>query len=211
MYKYTTIIGLTLVALLLLVACSSEQEKIMAEQKAVCKKQIESGQEPTQFCLERLPQYRAVAAPPLAPQQAYQEAQYAPQQPYYPQQQAPVVVQGAAPQGSGLLENVVSGAAGYALGSMSNRSNNPQPQVVVREVERSGYRPEPRLRPVAPLMNQSPTQAAVAPIAKAPSKFDVGKLSASAAYNPYPAKPGVVVPKVSKPSAMNMGKLGSRR
>lgn len=92
-----------------IVACSSEAEKIRAKQVSVCEESITSGVQPTEFCLNLLPKYRAMYSNGANQSQQYQE-----QQPAY-QQAAPVQ------DSSSVVDTMLGAVAGYTLGSSGNR------------------------------------------------------------------------------------------
>lgn len=193
--------------ILALIGCQSEQEKIHTAQVETCKKQIQSGQEPTEFCLNLLPEYRSVARAqqqPLQqqPLQQYSPQQYAEQQPVVQQPAAPVIVnQPAAPaQNNGMTDMLVGGLIGHAIGSSGNNSQ-------AAPVNNHYYDRPSAPRYVAPryversttiIKQQAPTPAPVA----APKKnyMDTSKL------NSYGARPAAPAP---RSSSMNMGKLSS--
>lgn len=203
--------------------CSSEEEKIKQAQIDTCRTDIKSGKEPTQFCVNLLPEYKSVAQVnvptdyPQNVQQPYPEQQYQQQaQPSQPQVvyqqapvgQAPVIVQ-SAPQSSGAgdaIQNMAIGAmAGHLL---SNNSNNGG----------SGYNNYNDRRPVTnvtrnvtiinkttgvPLPPKSAQSApVVTPSAPKPNYMDTSKFGSVGLTKPSAP--------VSKPSGgMNMGALSS--
>lgn len=193
------LITLSLVALLF--GCASEQETIHKKQIEVCKDQIKSGQQPTEFCLALLPEYRGVGQPNQgvsamsapAPQydtQAAGQPQYLPA----PQPQQPVIVQQPA-QNSGMTDMLVGGLIGHALGS----SNQPaQPQYApssTRIIERRTV-----------IQQAAPTPKAVGtpiPPTIKPNYMDMSKLSSSG------ARPSTTP--AQKPNYMDTSKLSAPR
>lgn len=175
-----------------LFGCESEQEKIHKAQIKTCKNQIESGQQPTEFCLSLLPEYRQVAQSQTQPLQQYAEPaaqQYAPQP-----AQAPVIVQQPAQQNSGMTDMLMGGLIGHAIGSSGNNSGGgnhyySQPS---RVIERNTTIIKSATAPVEP----SP-----APITTPAPKKNYMDTSKLIGFGARPSAP--------KPNYMNMSKLSS--
>jgi hypothetical protein len=132
-----------------LIGCQSEEEKIKEKQIFVCKEQIQSGQEPTPFCLNLLPEYRKVVSQNVPQNGLQQSGEYVPevaqqpyveqiapnggqpvqqvvQQPQYvpvPVQSAPVVQNGSSTADT-IRDMAIGGMIGHAMGSSNNTSNN---------------------------------------------------------------------------------------
>lgn len=203
MKLYKTDISKTLFFIIVLLigtfGCDSEQEKIHKAQIKTCKEQIESGQQPTEFCLNLLPEYRSVAQAPQQPLQQYTPQQYAepaPQQQYAPQPgQAPVIVQQPAQQNSGMQDMLLGGLIGHAIGASGNNSGGGSPHYYAqpsRVVERN-----------TTIIKQAPAPVAPKPVtapAPKPNYMDTSKLSS---YGARPAAPA------QKSSAMNTSRLSS--
>jgi hypothetical protein len=129
MKKMLVVIGVFLA----ITGCDSEQEKIQKAQVATCRTDILAGKEPTQFCLNLLPEYRNVAALPqpqatqqlVQPQQNYTGSNYQEQQYQQPQviyQQPGVVPQGSS-TGDTIRDMAIGGMIGHAMGSSNQGSN----------------------------------------------------------------------------------------
>jgi hypothetical protein len=202
MKLYKTDLSKTLFFIIVLLigtfGCDSEQEKIHKAQIKTCKEQIKAGQQPTEFCLNLLPEYRSVAqAPQQQPLQQYAPQQYAepaPQQQYAPQTgQAPVIVQQPAQQSSGMQDMLLGGLIGHAIGSSGNNTGGGSPQYYAqpsRVIERN-----------TTIVRQAPAPVTPKPVtapAPKPNYMDTSKLSS---YGARPSAP--------KSSAMNMGRLSS--
>ncbi len=206
-------------ALVMFIGCKTEEEKIREKQIEVCEEGIKSGQEPTPFCINLLPQYRSMV-PQNVPQVAQQPSgEYVPEQPYVeqnapqggypvqpvvqqpqyvpvPVQQAPVVQNGSTTADT-IRDMAIGGMIGHAMGSNNNNNNNGSNY-------RDDYRPRYNVtknvtvinRPVAPpVQGINPT-----PVPKK-NYMDMNKLA------PYGARPSTPV---SKPtSSMNMNKLST--
>jgi len=168
--------------------CASEQEQIKGKQIATCKEQIKAGQEPTEFCLNLLPEYRQVAQAQQQPLQQYEPQQYAPQA-----APTPVIVQQPAAQSSnnGMTDMLVGGLIGHAIGSSGNNngsSNYTPPSTRVIERNTTIIRQAPK-----------PSTGFVTPATPKTNYMDTSKLSG------FGARPSSPV----KSSSMNMSKLGT--
>jgi hypothetical protein len=181
-----------------LIGCQSEEEKIKEKQIFVCKEQIQSGQEPTPFCLNLLPEYRKVVSQNVPQNGLQQSGEYVPevaQQPYVEQiapnggqpvqqvvqqpQYVPVPVQSApvVQNGSSTADTIRDMAIGGMIGSsISNNSNN----------NRSNYNDSYRDTYRQPTYRQNITKnvtivnkpvAPVAPIVPKKNYMDTSKLS----------------------------------
>jgi len=182
--------ALMIIAMLLLAGCQSEQEKIHAKQVETCKEAIQSGQEPTQFCLALLPEYRAIASQQQVAQQPQAQQQYYPdqqssQQPQVVYQQAPQpqIIQ-QAPQGNGVTDMLVGGLIGHALaGGNGGGSNNhyyssqPAPRVTNNVTRNVTVIQRPKT-PAPPKTNYMDTSKFGSASAKS-SSMNIGRLSTS--------------------------------
>lgn len=192
-------------AILALAGCQSEQEKIHEAQVKTCKEQIQSGQEPTPFCLNLLPEYRAVAQAQQQPLQQYTPQQYAEQQQpqviQQPASQQPVIVnQPAVPaQNNGMTDMLVGGLIGHAIGSAGNNS---QAAPVNNHYYDRPSAPRYVERNTTIIRQASPTTAPTPAPVVSPKKnyMDTSKLNS---YGARPAAPA------ARSSSMNMGRLSS--
>lgn len=179
----------------LLWGCASEEEKIHSKQVETCKENIRSGQEPTPFCLNLLPEYRGVAGP----QQQTQAPQYIEQPPV--QQMAaqppaqPVIVQSAAqPEGSRMTDMLVGGLVGHAIGSSGGSNANYAPPPPAYD-----YRSRPKYVTNNTTIIQKPAPTPV-PVPATRRPMDMSKLNA---YGSRPSAPA------TSSSKMNMGALSA--
>lgn len=124
------LLSVLVLSALSLIGCKTDQEKQLEKQVEVCRQDYKDGKELTQWCIDRVPEFRSLAVQQTTntvPQYQEQVQSYIPQQ--YPLQQAtptPVVINQAQPQQDNTVSNMVTGAlAGHVL---SNAFNNNQQQ-----------------------------------------------------------------------------------
>lgn len=191
------VVLLMMMVLVLGQGCSSEQEKIQQAQIDTCRSDIKSGKEPTQFCVNLLPEYRQLANIPNQYDQPQMPQVIQPQA--YPVQPAPVVVQQPVQSGSSAGDTIrdmaIGGMIGHALSSNGNNNNG--------NSYNGGYSSRPNVTRNVTIINKAtptPSQPVVQPVAPKKNYMDTSKFG-SVGVSPKPA------PSFSKPSGMNLGAL----
>jgi len=198
-------ICLNVIALTVIMGCSSDQEKLVEKQKQTCKVDIESGKEPTAFCTNLLPEYRSVspvtqqvpATQQPADQQYAQPVQYAPQgQPVIVNQPQPAASTDSG--GNMIRDMALGGMLGQAFsGRSSGQSFAAQQQQPTTVVHKTIIQQAPAANQQAPVAKSVPE---VTP-AKAPA-MDMSKLHA-----PIPAAAPIMPTAKPKQPAMDMSKM----
>lgn len=199
---------LNVIALIvILYGCSSDQEKLVEKQKQTCRADIESGKEPTSFCTNLLPEYRAVSPVTQqvpgnqlpADQQYSQPVQYAPQgQPVIVNQPQPAASTDSG--GNMIRDMALGGMLGQAFsGRPSGQSFAAQQQQPTTVIHKTIIQQAPAAnqQPQAPIAKSVPE---VTPV-KAPA-MDMSKLHA-----PTPAAAPLMPTAKPKQPAMDMSKM----
>lgn len=195
-----------------LIGCQSEEEKIREKQIEVCRENIKSGQEPSQFCINLLPEYRNVGmrydtqqvgnvGQEYVPNPAQYEPQMAPtsgqvvQQPQYIPVPTPAQNTGSNTSDT-IRDMAIGGMVGHLIGSNSGSNNNSN------YIPRTGYESAPRyitnkhvtvINKPAPVINKP--APVTAPVQKK-NYMDTSKL------NSYGSRTSVTTSRpISKPSS----------